>query len=168
VVLTAAHCLEYKTQQRAGNYGSFVIQKSASESHEFTISRYRAFATSGPGDNDLGLVQLSANVPSSIARPGSLARNMPPNGTKVTDYGYGCTDPNNTKKGTGVKRKRTHTQGAGIRELCPGDSGGPMFWGNAVFAVNSGFKSALFENDDIYATVPNHYAALQGQANAWR
>jgi secreted trypsin-like serine protease len=170
VLVTAAHCLNYETKNGAGNYGWFTVQRSASQSYSYTVSRYRSFASSGPGSNDLAIVQLDTNVPDSIARPLSLATSMPPRGTQVTDFGYGCTNRGNGQPGVGTKRKRTHAQGSDINELCPGDSGGPMIWGTSVFAINSGYSPGFlwFSPYDIYAIVPDHHGDLQAQVNAWK
>jgi V8-like Glu-specific endopeptidase len=170
VVITAAHCVDYKSKG-AGNYGHFYVDRSASERHAFSIVQIHAYGT-GLGKDDISLLRLGANVPASVASPTGISPTNPPNGINVVDYGYGCTTLKNvSNNGFGTKRKFVHVQGGPITALCPGDSGGPMMWSKGVFAINSGYNTGsdpTKPTSDIFAAPVALRSTLESQITAWR
>lgn len=170
VVLTAAHCLGYRTRDVSEDHGSFRIEKLPTGTASFKVDRYRSFAPDGIGEEDVGLVRLAEDVPAATAQPASVATANPASGTPLVLYGYGCNDDWDTRGGGGTKRKFELQLGDSIKgRLCPGDSGGPVRIGasGAVLWVNSGRRSNTFGSKDVFGDVPDHAAAILAQANAW-
>ena len=142
IAITAGHCVEYRSQDRSGNYG-YLELRSRSESgairtHRYPIDGYHNFDgephdVSGDPD-DVGLIRLASAVPCSVARPARLSRNGPPTGTVVSRWGYGVCNGEPTRK-----RVRHFRRGRETRMLCHGDSGGPTLdpYGR-VYQINSG------------------------------
>ena len=66
VAVTAAHCVDFGTTSRPGEYGRFIMQASPTSTQQrYTVDRYRSF---GRADrSDVALVHLSAAVPDSVA-----------------------------------------------------------------------------------------------------
>jgi V8-like Glu-specific endopeptidase len=174
VILTAAHCVAWLTnEQQSGDYGTFEIQKK-NETHVYHVQRYHGFSDWG-GPNDVGLAQLKEVVPATVAAPLRLGVHTPPNGTLLTFFGFGCTSDNGGGGTAWTKRKRTHKQGETIHELCPGDSGGPLLWGDAVYEMGSYVMTTIdpvtnkpIAAEDFYANVPANRAELQAQIDGWR
>lgn len=134
VLVSAAHCLGYRTAGTSGNYGSFTIRSGPDAAPlRFQVERYRSYSRS-LGSTDVALLLLSTPVPESVARPAGLARSRPPAGERITVYGYGCT-VRGTQIGFGTKRKRDFLEGQRLNNLCPGDSGGPVIYGDRKSVV---------------------------------
>lgn len=165
VVITAAHCVGYRSALEAGRYGTFTIEAADGTDKSYTIARYRAFARQ-LGERDLCLMQLATSVPPDVATPAPLARTAPPDGSPLSVYGYGCTAIG--RGGDWQKRKASFVQGDTTAHLCPGDSGGPVFDDTlgAVLRINSGYWQDRM-NTDIFALVPSLHDDLRAQALAW-
>lgn len=163
LVITAAHCLSYATRTTPGNYGSFQIRRSASDTQRFTIERYVSYGRS-VGPDDIALIRLASAVPASVATPARLARSNPSNGSSIAIYGYGCQARGS--RSTWAKQKINTTWGRTTTNLCPGDSGGPTV-GSAgdVIRINSGYY--VQSGADIFGSVPRLYAQLENTARGW-
>ncbi len=72
VAVTAAHCVDFRTVNRPGSYGRFIVQASASSPQQrYDIDMYRSFGTNG--DGDVALVHLATAVPGTVASPAGIA-----------------------------------------------------------------------------------------------
>jgi V8-like Glu-specific endopeptidase len=147
VVLTAAHCLRYESNDwdiAAGStrfYFRISWYNPASGRIEEPWLRGRRHVSLGTqvGPTDLGLVFLWDEVPASMATPAPIADARPNVGEWVTIFGYGC---NWTNTGlVGWKQELAYGHSAWTTYNCPGDSGGPRFRVSTgqVWGVNSGF-----------------------------
>lgn len=190
VVLTAMHCgtgTPVDADVTASEPGyAFEIRKSATESHKFKVVRAESIAQ--PADfadgtqswrmKDILLLKLEKNVPAAIATPAKIATEKAKVGTKVAVYGYGCTSrvagENGRRPGAGVKRTLSYwwtaqlEAGMGTRNLCPGDSGGPLLdiERNAVFGTTSGYVGGV-NGVDKFGDVPAAAAKLNALADRW-
>ena len=165
VVLTAAHCVSFRTANNPGNHGTFTI-RSGGQRHEYPIRRYISYSGGNLGAQDIAIMELGERVPAEVARPVPMAPVTPADGTGLTVYGYGCTS-----RGSGTdwrKRKATFRQGEDTNHLCPGDSGGPVFDSSSggILRINSGYWQNRF-GTDIFGDVPTLYGRLAEQARAW-
>jgi hypothetical protein len=144
-ILTAAHCVDSKTGPTSGRFrlrdsnGSLVLSATI----DFQYALGNATCTDA-GSHDVALARLAAPVPSSIAVPVPIAANVPVDGTRITDWGYGCNNFDGSGGGTKRFLHRNFNWNPS-RFLCPGDSGGPLVLGEfnqngAIIAVNSGFR----------------------------
>jgi hypothetical protein len=144
IAITAGHCVEYKNQDRAGNYGYLEIKTPTSSGglqiRHYTINGYHNFDGKPHnvlGDpDDVGLIRLSKAVPCSVAHPAHLSRDGPPTGTVVSRWGFGVCGSEADRK-----RVRHFRRGSKTAMLCPGDSGGPTLDPDgAVYQINSGHR----------------------------
>jgi V8-like Glu-specific endopeptidase len=142
IAITAGHCMDYKNQDRVGNYGYLEIRTpNASGGIKTTrhqISGYHNFdgkpQDTGGDPDDIGLVRLAKPVPCNVARPARLSKNGPATGTVVSRWGYGVCHSE-----AGRKRVRHFRRGDDTFFVCPGDSGGPTLDPDgAVYQINSG------------------------------
>lgn len=163
IVITAAHCLSYQTRLNTGNHGQFIVE-APSGRVTYTIEQFVSLG-SEPGRDDIGLIKLSQPVPQSIARPVRLGSGAPSQGSQLTIYGYGCTERRN-EGGSGSKRKVVFEQGTQSTNLCPGDSGGPVFSreNNVVTRINSAY---FLDNvgADIYGDIPANFGRIQAKVH---
>lgn len=168
IVLTAAHCID---TSKPADY-TFVMDGVTTK---YTTDRAHNFgqwsANNEPGwrTGDIAIVRLTQAIPSRLALPLGLAKQWPAKGATLTTYGYGCND-RATKAGGGVKRKLSFpfngTPGAsGRQDLCPGDSGGPLFdtARGVIVGTNSGYINSL----DYYGDVPKYYQAIFDKMGEW-
>jgi V8-like Glu-specific endopeptidase len=163
VVLTAAHCLEYKTIAKNDVGLQFIIEENGRK-YIYWASRYRSYSTT-LGFGDVGLIQLRSAIPSKIAKPASLAPTMPNDGEPVMMWGYGCTSRNATDW-EGVKRSFSYHYRWTTRRNCSGDSGGPRTRADGtIFALNSNYNIA--SGNDGNADVPALYETLQTDIAKW-
>jgi hypothetical protein len=162
VLVSASHCLGYRTANTPGAYGSFTIRRGPDDVQRYDVTRYRSFSRA-LGSTDVALLLLRTAVPADVAQPAGLARTRPPAGERLTVYGYGCT-VRGTQIGFGTKRKRDFFEGQRVDNLCPGDSGGPVMQvsANLVTRVNSSYGRY-----DGFGDIPSHYDALVAQIDAW-
>ena len=164
VVVTAAHCVDYYSRTRPGNHGRFEITKEDGQTVSYTIDRIFAFRDRYSSQRDIALARLAEDVPPEVARPSSLSIREANPGEQVSIYGYGCTRRNGGG-GSGVKRKFTTAYGT-TRNLCSGDSGGPVVIGQGpVFMINSGFITNT--GVDVFGHIWVHRDRLIEQIVAW-
>ena len=115
------------------------------------------------GDRDLALVYLETHVPSHVARPASILPEVPYMGDQATIYGYGCNN-RQTEQGEYLHQKQRYQfKLMGFpSNLCPGDSGGPVFVRGGIYWVNSGYKGSsgkdIFATATLHKNMLNHYA----------
>jgi len=76
MIITASHCLGYRSATSLGNYGTFTIRPASGASRTFSIVRYRSYATQ-LGQDDVTLMNLGEPVPAELARPLRLAAAEP-------------------------------------------------------------------------------------------
>lgn len=180
---TAAHCIEYVPSIAGGTVTIHTVNPStgARVSNVFNVDRTYSFSNVGVGVWDGAIIRLQAPVPANIATPAVIADGAPAGGETMTHMGYGCnvwSTAAGTSSGTGIKR---FSQGAWgeIRDNCPGDSGGPVFFGalgdNGPMAyVNSngqdnakdafaldGFADAIYFRERIEQTIRNLESGLE-------
>jgi hypothetical protein len=119
--ITAAHCVSYSVKSG----GTFHIEGAP----DFTIDTIIPFGADSINDEskwDVALGRLTSSVPASVATPAAIADHSWNTGEVLTEVGYGCNNSNGT--GSGTKRYLEANQGS-FDNLCPGDSGGPLFRG---------------------------------------
>src|SRR5690606_27060894 len=77
VIVTAAHCLGFRSATTPGSYGQFTVYGSGgADRRSFRIDRYRSFGTN-LGRDDVALMHLAEPVPRELATPARLAASMP-------------------------------------------------------------------------------------------
>ena len=87
VLVTAAHCVGYRTGAATG---TFTIHLSSTSSRSYGVSEVKSYG-SGVGNDDVAIVRLSGAVPASVAVPMEIScAAVISNGERVTMYGYGC------------------------------------------------------------------------------
>lgn len=164
VVVTAAHCLSYRSTRSPGNYGAFTIYRSASERLSYRIELYVSFGT-GLGRDDVALLRLAEPVPPEVATPARLAAAEPARGTRMSIWGFGCTS-----RGAGTDWQKRHydfLEGSGTDNLCPGDSGGPVMTDDGqVVRINSGYYAG-YPGGDIFGEIPPNHARVSAKLREW-
>lgn len=184
VVLTAAHCFPgSETEEVTDPSWLFKITTPKGDEHTFRVDRARSILKESDFDGtqswraqDIALLHLATDVPSSIAKPAELATAWALPFQSVTLYGYGCTSrtpgESGARPGTGLKRKRSYRWSIGNalgltnpNDLCPGDSGGPLFNASngTVMGINSGHTSTR----DFYGDVPKNRATIESIISRW-
>lgn len=145
IAVTAAHCVDYKSQTTSGNYGTLTFTSGRRRS----VVQVRAYGSS-VGKSDVALLLLDASC-SSTPTPLSLGQAFPGAGTDIRIFGYGCTAASSAcGGGTGGGGKQVITGKLGeTSALCPGDSGGPVLVGDALVGINSGHDCWTYA--DIFA-----------------
>lgn len=161
VIITAAHCVDF----RSGSYSdTFTIRKADGTTHRSRITEIVSYSRGELGPSDITVGRLAADVPSSVATPAPLAAADPARGETITIYGYGCT-----RRGSGTdwqKRRFSFPMGTTSRNLCPGDSGGPVITPRGeVLRINSGYYTHTGE--DIYGHVPTYHSRIVAQIARW-
>ena len=143
IVLTAAHCIGY--QSAAIKMGAIITDND----REYEVQGGFSF-DQGLGANDVALLHLSRHIPESEITPAVIHAGLPTHGSNATIYGYGCNN-RRTQRGDLLYQKQKFSYKVGERtgNLCPGDSGGPVFVNNAVAYVNSAYYTR--SGDDIFA-----------------
>lgn len=164
VIITAAHCLGYGSRTTPGSYGQFEINLEDGSQRTFPITRYRSFSST-LGPDDICIMELGDAVPAEVATPLNLAETQPPRGAELSIYGYGCTARGRSTDWQ--KRRYDFAQGETTRQLCPGDSGGPVIWheANAVYLINSGYYTG--SGEDIYGDVAQNHGSVRAQVEEW-
>lgn len=178
VVLTAAHCVGYASQDGRGEkLGWFRIEKSATEQHDFDYDAFVSYGR-GWGGDDVALLRLKTAVPASIAKPAALANAEPTDRSneRVTLFGYGCSSRPGVFGGGGwdahsqKKQKRDFPMGP-VRLVCPGDSGGPTARRDgSIFRVSSRMFSVEIFGwglPDAFGDVVKHRQRIVDQIAAW-
>jgi V8-like Glu-specific endopeptidase len=168
-IISAAHCVDFRNRDTPGNWGRFVIKRSASEAQRtFTIDRYVVFSnSSGPNEDDIALLHLAGDVPADVATPTCMGTAHPAAGEGLSLFGYGCTR-RNTSIGSGVKRRFDFVQGRATSNLCPGDSGGPVMQrsNGAILRINSAYIVDA-TGRDLFGDVPRNRDRLMARLRAW-
>ena len=164
VLLLASHCFEPGRTEIAP--WQFEIRKSATDTHRFPTGRGWVNSREGAGEDDVALLRLETPVPSSIARPLTLARDYPAMGNTMRMIGFGCTVRGGG--GAGVKRGISFSWGENKDASCPGDSGGALiaYPSSQIVGVISGYNTG--SGDDLFAWVPKHYDTLMQEIAALR
>lgn len=180
VVLTAAHCVGYSTFDGAGaKQGTFTIERSATEPHDYEYDAFVAFATGGWGRDDVALLRLTSNVPPEIATPAPIATETPHDGSHelVALFGYGCSERPGIFGGAGQDDHTLHKQIRQfeinpVRLVCPGDSGGPTLRADgSVFRVSSRmftFEFLGFGMPDAFGDAVAHRDEIDARIADWR
>ena len=154
LVLTAAHCIKYRSG--AGVYDPFYVNGTA----------YRVVAGVSfgqyVGEADIAILELETQVIG--VTPASLSNGLPPNGTPAFIYGFGCQDRSNIYAGHEEKQVIQFSLGEYTANLCPGDSGGPVFSNGSIIGVNSGFED-VENGQDIFGQVAKYYNELTSHIN---
>ncbi len=165
-VITAAHCVDYRTSGSPGSYGDFTLEPRPGERYRYTIRQMVSFGTTyGSSRDDVALLQLAEAVPSSVAQPAPPIGAHPARGTAVTIYGFGCQ----ARGGGGAFSKQAfaYRWGETTYNLCPGDSGGPTLTADGeVIQVNSAY--VVGPGNDLFGDVPTHLTSLRRYADTWR
>lgn len=165
IAITAAHCVKWTTCSSSSCVpllSSLIIESSNGNTHRYPIDSFTSFSRRGRvaegtrdqdtpilnskhGDYkltyDIALLRLKKKVAPSVARPTSLAKSYPKRGAGLSLWGYGCTDVS-TQRGAGTKRYLDRVEGRGLsKNLCPGDSGGPVTIGRhgELVYINSAY-----------------------------
>ena len=170
IAITAGHCVHYRNQDRAGNYGYLEIKTPTSggrlQTRRYTINGYHNFdgaphnVTGDP--DDIGLIRLASAVPCSVAKPAHFNRDGPPTGTVVSRWGFGVCGSESARK-----RVRHFRRGSKTAMLCPGDSGGPTLDPNgAVYQINSGHKTEGDMQDGV-ARVAKEWNGITRVMDEW-
>jgi V8-like Glu-specific endopeptidase len=180
VVLTAAHCVGYASEDKRGTkLGWFRVERSAESHFDYDYDGYVSYGRSWGGD-DVALLRLMRAVPAFIARPAPLATAEPTDASneRVTLFGYGCSNRPGVFGGGGWddhsqrKQKRELDMGP-VRYVCPGDSGGPTMRAGdgGVFRVSSrmfSFEIFGWGMPDAFGDVVKHRARILDQIRAWQ
>jgi hypothetical protein len=168
-VLTAAHCNLGRDTLPAGT--NFFIG-----SQGFPVARLYIF---GPEDNhpapspfnyDVALLELATAVPAWTAIPLNVAA-APPTGGTSTVVGFGCNvapTPTTPGSGGGVKRYVTFDSLTRQHVLCPGDSGGPAYYGLLTeFGPIWGVNSFPGWDGDVWGDVSKRKEDIMSVIRAW-
>jgi V8-like Glu-specific endopeptidase len=179
-VLTAGHCSDYSNTLYSGEV--FQFRDIGGALRSYTVSAIHVFGPvvtptgstlyadalpAGIGENDVALLQLSSAVPASQATPATIADAQPANGSRVTQFGYGCTS--RTTGGGGYKQYLSWNYASGTTNNCPGDSGGPLVLGNlgdngAIWGVNSAISGG---GSDMFGNVVWFKEQILGVIRGW-
>jgi len=168
VILTAAHCVNTsKPNDYTFTLDGATISYKSDRVHSF--GQWCQTCEPGWRTGDIAIIRLTTAVPRSVALPLGLSNRWPERGGTLTVYGYGCTQ-RGTNNGTGTKRKLSFSFGgtpgaSGRQDLCPGDSGGPLFDASRglIVGTNSGFINGV----DYYGDIPRHYQAIFDKMSEW-
>jgi V8-like Glu-specific endopeptidase len=148
--ITAAHCLvpEYTGTTPAAAERFIMIGSvqgieliPIADIHTFASKRYE-YTLSGSMTSDVALLTLEHPVTMAEAVPVALATHRPTFGDRSTLWGFGCTKRG--KHDGGAKQYYSFSFGTLTMVLCPGDSGGPVFYGEAlerraIWGINSDY-----------------------------
>lgn len=90
-VITASHCVDYRTSSGPGSYGDFTLEPRPGERYRYTIRQMVSLGSNyGSSADDVALLQLAEAVPASVATPDAPAGAHPARGETATIYGFGC------------------------------------------------------------------------------
>ena len=163
MVISAAHCVGHQSRTNPDVYGRFIVETSSGE-RTYSIEKFVSLGGSA-GRDDIALLKLAESVPGNVALPARLGSGAPSQGSELTIYGYGCTERSG-QTGAGSKRKVVFEQGTQSTNLCPGDSGGPVF--SKETGLVTRINSAYYLDNvgaDIYGDVPANFGRIQAEIN---
>ena len=142
-LLTAAHCVDFSSTVAAASapaLGTFRV-RTATKTAEYTFHRYRADANILQFSFDIAVVQLDSPVDPTLAKPASIAKAFPSQGS-LTVYGFGAYGSGCKQGIDGTKRKSEMSRNLLVdgSNTCGGDSGGPYFstGGSEIVAIVKG------------------------------
>jgi|GEM_PF-2247808 len=158
VVITAAHCIDYLSGVQG--WGNIQLDSGS----DYPIIGAISFSEE-LGAADIALMELSGAVPGVLATPTYIESSVPPVGTPVTIFGYGCTERQGMTGG-GTKRRISFNVGTRSSNLCPGDSGGPVVRGEdgGIVWINSAYYDTV-NGADIYGEAAVNSEALNALAD---
>ncbi len=195
IAITAAHCVDWSSCSSASCVPrpAHLTIESSGRSRSYPLAAYTSFNQRGPipagfrnshsrtmdsqygsykRNDDVALVLLAEAVHQDVARPSTLNSIYPARGAGLTLWGYGCTNTR-TQQGAGTKRHFDRVEGQGTsKNLCPGDSGGPVTLGRngPVVYVNSGYLSRMngkVNDMDIFGDPIELRRHIDAQIQAW-
>lgn len=157
--LTAGSCTGFSSAVKPTD--SVTFTDASGLRHTYSVTRMHSFGSGSgygtpgldemtpdnffpaDGTNDVAILRLATSVPPAVAVPAQIASTPPRRGDRVTVFGYGCTN-RETKTGGGTKEYFSWNFGDTTRVLCPGDTGGPVVFGNVgdggqIWGTNTGY-----------------------------
>jgi hypothetical protein len=179
--LTAAHCLGGMQDVAVQANDSFSLGSTSNPSGvgtSRTISRIYSWGTdlteittTGWMSTDLALLRLSSPIAGVL--PAGIAGVSPEPGMRVTGIGFGCTT---STSGPGTKNTLSYAyhDPHGTRVGCPGDSGGPRFFGELldggpIWAVVSGeYDAGPLIGWDIFGDAPWVKPQVEALIRKWK
>ena len=169
-VLTAAHCVRYKTcdEPACGLRANFEVT-SGGHTHVYEVGRVRSFLPIAYDHDveDVAVVQLRASVPAAIATPITIATARPADGRAAKVYGFGCKDRcTRAQPTTPQKQSASFVWGNKSKSVCAGDSGGPTIVEGKLVQVTSGFEDKT--SFDSFADATRFSSAITEQLRVWR
>ena len=194
VAITARHCVDWRTElqeERAKGFDARVVFEHGQSSTTFPVVAFESYGKGGAVPDtvsdrtggylktgadyftsyDVAVLLLDRDVPSEIAKPTPLVDRDIRAGESLTIWGYGCTARNSNGFGSGEKRRYDFIQGNASRNLCPGDSGGPVTLGRegGVRYVNSAFITYedSGETKDVFGDVLHFEKEINARLEAW-
>ncbi len=169
-VLTAAHCVRYKTCDEPGCAlrANFVIT-NAQGSFTYQVARSRSFLPVAYDHDvsDVAVVQLKTPVPATVASPIPLASSRPAVGRPATLYGFGCTNRcTRQQSSTPMRQSFAFVFGNATKNVCPGESGGPTVVDGKIIQVTSGYEDKT--GVDVFGDATRFSTQVNEQIQQWR
>jgi hypothetical protein len=185
MVLTAAHCLGFGSADPAPAGVTFQINNygtTCGTSSTYSVARYFSFGANGA--NDVAIAQLASPVPSAVATPMRFATAVPPLNTGATIVGHGARTfavaPSQCGTTDLLKSTANFVIDASvlgntktfsnpyIGSVCPGDSGGPVFFNNnQIFWVSSATTLSGSNVVNYYGEIWRLRDQIDGVMAAW-
>lgn len=194
VAISARHCVDWRTElqaERAKSFDARVVFEHGQSSTTFPVIAFESYSKGGPVpdtisnkagaylktgadyflSDDVAVLLLDRDVPSEVAKPTPLVDRDIRAGESLTIWGYGCIARDSNGIGSGEKRRYDFIQGKASRNLCPGDSGGPVTLGRegGVRYVNSAYITYedSGETKDVFGDVLYFQDEINARLKAW-